>query len=302
MEKSIGNEASATKDLFLLLFILVVLFIVWASTGGPEREAARSGVFIKPPAPVDTGETYGSLSILGTGKADGQTDETTGAFSNETGKGAIRIVYLMGAQSSNPQKEYIELRADTQNTAPALLSGLRLQNRAGFGTKLPEAVAVPLFGSVNQTAPAFLSPDERAYITTGNSPVGMSFRVNRCSGYLEQFRDFTPALPQSCPSPLEGVDRAAANISAECAQFISRIPRCTIVTAELPDELTPSCKEFILGKIGHNSCAAAHQNDANFYTGEWRIFLGIDRNLWGDEGDIIQLIDRNGSTIDSVIY
>lgn len=49
------------RDLMILLVFFVLLFIGWVAAGGPE-EARNSGSFedkfIKPVAPLDTGETY----------------------------------------------------------------------------------------------------------------------------------------------------------------------------------------------------------------------------------------------------
>lgn len=295
------NGSNATEDLVWFLFILVVLFMVWFATGGPEHDAATGGVFLRPLAPIDTGETYGSISLFGQQAGEGGA-VPEGAAGAPAERESLLIAGIHGVKGSTAEKEYIFLRANAKNSAPLLATGLRLQNKAGFAVTLPEAVSVPRFGQVNEKAPVFLAPGEQVYVTTGNSPVGMSFRVNRCSGYLEQFRDFSPALPQSCPSPLEGVDKATEGISDECARFINRIPRCTVVIEPLPDELPQSCRDFILKKIGHNSCVAAHQNDSNFSTGEWRLFLGLDRDLWNNEHDIIRLTDQYGNYFDSVSY
>jgi len=43
------------------LAIMTVLWFVWFFTDGPERaRTTNTGVFLKPPAPLDTGESYGS--------------------------------------------------------------------------------------------------------------------------------------------------------------------------------------------------------------------------------------------------
>ena len=53
------------EDLKWILFILIGLWLVWFLTGGPSREEAKQGIFIKPPAPLDSGETYGKPSDIG---------------------------------------------------------------------------------------------------------------------------------------------------------------------------------------------------------------------------------------------
>ncbi len=48
----------AFKHLMEVVLVLVVLWFVWFFTGGPQR-ADNDKPFIKPAAPIDTGETYG---------------------------------------------------------------------------------------------------------------------------------------------------------------------------------------------------------------------------------------------------
>ncbi len=42
-----------------LIGIVILLWFIWVFSGGPERYDQESGPYIKPPAPVGTGETYG---------------------------------------------------------------------------------------------------------------------------------------------------------------------------------------------------------------------------------------------------
>ena len=48
----------AVKHLMELIFVLIILWIVWFFAGGPQR-AGNDKPFIKPAAPIDTGEKYG---------------------------------------------------------------------------------------------------------------------------------------------------------------------------------------------------------------------------------------------------
>jgi hypothetical protein len=49
----------AIKELKWLIIILVLLWVVWFMTGGPQRIESMKGFFIKPPSPIDTGQVYG---------------------------------------------------------------------------------------------------------------------------------------------------------------------------------------------------------------------------------------------------
>ena len=49
----------APNPIWLFLAVMTVMWFVWFFTGGPERANTNTGVFLKPPAPLDTGESYG---------------------------------------------------------------------------------------------------------------------------------------------------------------------------------------------------------------------------------------------------
>lgn len=55
---SAGEGNPALKDLKLLIIAFAVLWIIWYFTGGPGR-SQEGKPFIKPTAPLDSGQTYG---------------------------------------------------------------------------------------------------------------------------------------------------------------------------------------------------------------------------------------------------
>ena len=53
------------KDIAIIVGIFLGLWILWYTTGGVERfERSNRGAFIKPPTPLNTGETYGEFPTL----------------------------------------------------------------------------------------------------------------------------------------------------------------------------------------------------------------------------------------------
>lgn len=54
-EKKSGGPA---QDAFFIIGGVVILVVVWFASGGPER-ADLKGIFLAPPAPLGTGESYG---------------------------------------------------------------------------------------------------------------------------------------------------------------------------------------------------------------------------------------------------
>ncbi len=47
------------SDLKVLIFIIIGIWIIWFISGGARHPEATQGPFIKPAAPLDSGEIYG---------------------------------------------------------------------------------------------------------------------------------------------------------------------------------------------------------------------------------------------------
>lgn len=59
------DKTPVTNPIWWFLAVMTILWFVWYFTGGPERAKTwNSGVFVKPPAPLDTGESYGKPGDL----------------------------------------------------------------------------------------------------------------------------------------------------------------------------------------------------------------------------------------------
>lgn len=78
------DKIDAFSDLKWLAAIVVIIWVVWAFTGGPSRYEATQGIFLKPPAPLSTGETYGQLP-----KIDLKIPDTLNVFLYEIGRAHV---------------------------------------------------------------------------------------------------------------------------------------------------------------------------------------------------------------------
>jgi len=292
------------KELQWIVYIIIILWIVWFFTGGPESERAQGGPFLKPPAPLDTGETYGELPSLKkpSGNTSGgnvpQKESTAPSFF----KDEVHIGEVASAGESDPQAEYIEIKASSGNKNLISLDNWVLKNSSGRSAIINKASKLPLTGMVNVETPFFLNPGEKAIITSGRSPIGVSFQVNKCSGYLEQFQYFSPPLPADCPSPASDIYINNQSLGQTCGSYISTLPRCEIYTAEVPSGLSAECVSYIRNTINYNSCVELHKNEFDFFKPEWRIYLGRNIELWENENDLIRLYDHTGSLVDSKSY
>ena len=294
-----GDDAK--KDLIFLILFLIGLGFAWYYTGGLSRESSKSP-FIIPP--IGGGISSGGVSketVDVSGGGLSPSNDTSGS-AGQLLRDIITFGSVYGAKQTDPEKEYIEIRFSSKSVGKALLTGLKLKGTYGLDLIIGDGVYLYWPGSTNTNEPIFLEPGGKAIITTGQSPIGYSFRVNKCTGYLEQFQDFNPRLPQDCLYPRdEDVPSGPSGLDDKCLDYIDRLPRCGIVKS-IPAYLSSQCQEYISAKINYKSCVDTHRNDTDFYKNEWRIFLGRSDELWKEKRETIQLLDKSGGLINAVSY
>ncbi len=291
----------------LLRFTLLVLALMWLGwflMGGPESGRVRNA-FLKPPAPLNTGETYGpGISIGGVQGETKEPAEVPGTEPKSLFVDAVSI-YVGNARAGNPQEEYIEIAASGSNTQPVNITGWKLksatsENEAVIGT----GVYLPFGETVNKEDKIFLNPGDRAIIATGESPRGISFRTNTCTGYFEQFQDFYPTLPKECPYQSDEVRARAETktLGDACLDYLDTLPRCEAHVKAAPIGVSSACNDYINERIHYRGCLEVHKNDTSFYKKEWRIFLGKKEELWKERRETIKLLDTEGRIVTSVSY
>ncbi|HEU5114861.1 MAG TPA: hypothetical protein VFT82_03785 [Candidatus Paceibacterota bacterium] len=323
------------KDIFKGLFehfgwfiwTLVGIAILWFFTGGTERQTAHEGAYLKPLAPLDSGQAYGTY-YAGTPTSPKETlnipespadtvrkaENVIESFFTRSKKAeqihansllanSISFDGIAGAKAVNPEAEYLRIVASTDAAKPILLSGLTLTGELlPEGISIPKAVTRPLSGEPLVASNVYLPPGGRALITTGVSPLGSSFETNICSGYLAQFKTYVPDLRRDCPLPEDELKAAGLSGDAACDDIVREMPACTIYRGTLSSNISQSCRTFITERLTYNGCVENHQNDKGFYSNEWRIFLGQSSELWKNSGEIIKLIDQKGNTVDALTY
>lgn len=251
---------------------LALIAVIWFFNGGTSHESAHGGAYIKPLAPIDTGETYGRY-FAGTPTSRKETlnlpeapadiiRRTESAIQDFLSKSkeaaqihstsvlAHRIFFdgVAGAKAKDASAEYIRLVASGLASGPIKVTGLALQ-----GTYFDGGIVLPKAGGKEDI---YLNPGGRAIISTGVSPLGQSFRVNSCSSYISGAAKLIPSLRQSA----------------------------------------------FKGAMTYEQCVAAHKSDKDFLTDEWRIFLGQTVEIWRNSNDIVKLVDSKGNVIDALSY
>lgn len=304
---------NATRDLFIVIFLLVALGVAWYYSGGTASDLARSGPFftlpqqgVGIPAYTVPGVEYTPATVEG-GGVDSITTITNylGTFDEERSPYAAHVSLEEGNARSGHASEYVTIRMAYNAPQKITVTGWRLESTAtGLGIALPQAAELPFLGTVNGATPVALSAGQTVYVVTGRSPNGTSFRTNICTGYFEQYQNFTPPLRLDCPSPQEEADRvlSTGNYGDECYDVVRTLSRCTLTVASIPASTGTQCQEFIQNTLTYNGCINAHKNLPKFYKDEWYLFLNRDQELWRSRSERIRLIDENGKVVDAVTY
>lgn len=303
-------------DSFAFFAILIVIFLVWAATGGPSRPISFAGPFLTPVQNVGgRSDAYGSTdtdryTLFGDlrsaeRKLESLTKElrSVEAFGEPSvHRGSVRLSRAR-ASENRARDEYVTI--SVSGSAPVSITGWKLVSSAtGAYGVIGSGVEVVRTGQLNSTSAIVLNPGDEAHIFSGRSPIGLSFRENVCSGYLEEDEDFVPSLKKACPLPRDEFERFYPNALGEddCYNFIrTEVDRCVTVE-KVPNDLSYACRNFIKEKLTYNGCVSLHQNDSRFKEDTWRVYLGSTRELWKESRESIKLLDASGKTVDLITY
>lgn len=293
-------------DAWLIIGIFAFAFVLWASTGGPDRPISFAGPYITPITDVgDIQEGYGEdswgIRSLWSSRSSGSRDTEEDAGTPSPAQGDVSIVSGAGGpSSSDPATEYIAIRA---SSAPGDIdiTGWRLVSlKTGAEARIAQGTVTP--GS-SVTSNIILHPSDEAIITTGSSPAGSSFRENMCTGYFASTRTYVPRLENSCPSPTQELgdffEGTATNYDS-CREYVSEFSRCE--TATVTGSMPSACRRFIEDRLNYAGCVRVHQSDPGFMGDRWRIYLGSSKQLWRSDNETIRLLDREGRTVDQYSY
>ncbi|TAJ15188.1 hypothetical protein EPO56_01330 [Patescibacteria group bacterium] len=323
---------SAKGDLLVVILLITALGVAWVWTGGPSRSISHSSGFLNAPWPIGAGGDAYIVPRIDTSftPADGVNYEAKKQetpqekksnlldyfFGYRPGLGKAvdlppspyaQYVYLERSQAgaTNPREEYVTIKTSSSLKQSITITGWKLESAvSNLSMTIGAAAEIPFLGGTNYESPIVLGPNSEVVVVTGSSPNGTSFRLNQCTGYFEQFQDFSPALKKECPKPEDEMllypEKTAAN--QMCQDFIAKIPRCTLTLTAIPGNVGEQCQNFILNDLSYNGCIAKHQNESDFYKNEWRVFLKREQELWQNKHERILLIDENGKLVAQVSY
>jgi hypothetical protein len=320
---------------YVIVAVVVLLILLWLWAGGftrvvnfvetiPNpidviRGTATSSYAVNlpwqnaiPQGPDISGltEAGDALTVQNSDAQSGASQGTSGASGTQTSYGTpspyrgMVTLSEANATESDTAHEYVELDA-RGGTSPISLSGWSLQSMvSGVRVPIPPAAAPFIIGVVNALSPVVLSPGQVVLAVSGPSPVGVSFRENRCTGFLAQVQSFDPSLQNACPASSDLAPLTAANLhqyGSDCMDFARSLPECTFPT-KLPSSLSAGCSAYITNTFTYANCVNIERGQSDFELDTWRIYLSSASELWGNTHDIIRLLDAQGRTVDVISY
>lgn len=213
--------------------------------------------------------------------------------------------YVSGAGSADSKNEYVALHVPQDARVPVNISEWVLESDAsGKASPIPKGTELPANGVINAAQSIVLSPGMRAIIVSGQSPIGASFRENKCIGYFGSFQTFYPTLPRTCPMPSSELSSLYGTNyirDPSCVDYVSKLQRCQVMLSP-PPILSGTCQSFVVKYFNYNGCVDAHKNDADFMGNTWRIYLGRTTPMWRTTRELVKLFDMNGKTVDAFSY
>lgn len=315
-------------DAWFFVGVFVFIFLIWISTGGPTHPLAFTGPGLAQPQELGGGNylslprapfSLGNGTVTLPGSSDGGSSDgysvtpTPASLSGVTFgtpspyRGIVSLNhYVSGAGASDPSQESIEIYVSQSAGTPVDITGWTVQSEAtGNSIVIPQGTETPSSGTINAAQDIVLTPGTKVAVVSGRSPIGASFRENKCIGYFSQFQKFSPALPQNCPSPTTELSSFYGESyyvrDASCIDYVQTLSRCQAVLSP-PVTVSGSCQSFLVKYLNYNGCVHAHQSDADFLGNTWRVYLGRTNSMWRTQHEVVKLLDKTGKTVDAFSY
>ncbi|MEK7513109.1 MAG: hypothetical protein AAB601_02820 [Patescibacteria group bacterium] len=194
--------------------------------------------------------------------------------------------------------------ADRSLDQQVSVTGWVLKGRYGELARIPTALSLYSIDAPGMAENVTLGSGDSVMIIGASSPAGENFRLNLCTGYLNtRFSNtFEPRLPEQCPRLFQPADYA--HLGGTCRSFVSGFGGCRVPTTEEINAYAfydnGACSQF-LARFRYGECVNRFRSRADFYSGEWRVWLNRYIDLRYDH-DRLLLFDRNGLLVAEYDY
>ncbi len=211
--------------------------------------------------------------------------------------GDITISSIRAGQKL-PENEYLYIT--NMGKIPISITGWTLNSKKnGREYKIPEVFEIPNYIFNRNKAKIKLNPRGVVIINSGDSTSGKGFRLNKCTGYLNNNAKFNPPLPRQCPL-LRYDTNNTKNLSPSCNRIISSLARCTEPDYNAPME--NECRTYLRKNAGYGNCVQNNNRYYDFFKDEWRVYFRMQRTIWTEKSDEIILRDRNRLVVNRRSY
>ncbi len=284
----------------LMLAALVIIVVAVASF---SSGSVRQGPLANPPNPnAEFGVVKERTSFFSLPGSDGPAPKTSPSPPPPTQPQPLSKFLTISqgtARTREPNKEYVDISYSSSAQNPVNVSDWTISNSRGEDYRLGRATNLPGVSDTQNIDSILLQKGTVLHIVTGQSPLGISFRANRCTGYFRQFHSFTPPLSGSCPAPNR--EPGQDSFSDTCYQYFRSLSSC-IIPRNLPLNLDNECRDYIAKTVNYNGCLQNHRYDQDFYSKEWWIYLNRPTQIWSDVRDSIILRDESGNAVATYTY
>lgn len=269
-----------------------------------KRETGSIASFGPAPRSPYYEKNYGALSggtIISSGGNASENIIPPEGFTREQLSPYYGQVVIAGVSHSSIYAPYSRASIAAKSGDQINISGWRIQNKWDSLPPIPQAIAdFQPFGS-SARSDIILTAGQTVNLYSGRSANGLDFRLNKCTGYLNNYYNFEPDLPNACPA----LDKSGSRLfSSACQDFARSIYGCRVPTANELNRFAGAndgaCHAF-LESINYGGCYQEHRADSGFFSNEWRIWL--NRNFDFDRRhDRLLLFDENNLLVDEYSY
>jgi hypothetical protein len=315
------NRGFIAYLLVIVIAAAAILFFyyVWKTNASKGLSTSSAGSAISNTPVGNSLLNFGSTNF---GQAFSSSQSNV--VKNSPYAGSVTLSSGNAESSYQPDDEYIQIYNGSQSSVD--ISGWTLENAYGnrpiqtTGNQavnvVPQKVTIPLGtnfldpSGVFTLSPVILEPGDTAIVTTGGPfvsypfKISVSFRENICTGYLNYTYPFDPSMPNNCPAPKNEV--GINSITDVCYNYVEDLPTCYDPAVQdknnLKNNFQQNCIDYIDNHFNYPACVANHEGDSNFNLPTWRVFLGLNQELWHEPHDSIKLFDQNGKLVDEIDY
>jgi hypothetical protein len=209
---------------------------------------------------------------------------------------------IYGGYGSSANEEYITIENTSKDRYIDITDFKLKSTSTNIEVTIPKTVKLYFTGMQNVEENVILGPQERAYVITGKSPTSNGMKLNKCSGYLTQYNNFSPSFSTNCPAPrnedLSSIPKTVNNDI--CFDLIDYYPSCRVQSEPISNMYSSECQNFIYKKINYPNCINTHKNDSDFWEKTWYVYLKRSEKIWKDRREVIVLYDRDDKVISKI--